>query len=130
MRQPSLCRNLQIGAIHIRQRQSPQGDPGWRKRQRRANDFSVDNVDYTLPERSSDSRDAAAVFTWYMTLLEHMTARCEVGEDPAHVIFKAGPTLIHRVYVSAVRKDEVFKAERELDLGACDEGCPGEDSIG
>ena len=79
---------------------------------------SVDNVNYTLPERGSDARDAAAVFGRYMTLLERLTARCEVSEDrPVDAVFEAACTLIQRLYVSAVRQDEMSRAEREADLG-------------
>ena len=78
---------------------------------------SIDNVNYTLPTRSSDVRDAAAVFARYMTLLERVTARCEVKKDPVDAVFEAACKLIQCAYVSAVRKDEASKAEREADLG-------------
>lgn len=77
----------------------------------------VDNVNYTLPTRSSDVRDAAAVFARYMTLIERVTARCEVKKDPVDAVFEAACRLIQRAYVSAVRKDEASTAERAVDLG-------------
>ena len=57
---------------------------------------SIDNVNYTLPARNSDVRDAAAVFARYMTLLERITARCEVVKNGVDAVFEAACKLIQR----------------------------------